>query len=279
MTAPSPADDPTPEAASASSPAKATAERVKALVQQGWAALEHDEPQQAMHHFRQALRVRPGHPGARSGVVEALKARHPLYRWLLQRTFALGRMSPAVQIGIMVLAFVILRIVNMAVALRPDWAPMLWPFLIATFMLCVLIGVASPIFNMLLWLDPEGRQSLTADETSGAKLLLVSLLWPLPVLIWALVAGNGLGIVVWVLLTMIALPASAIYRCGSGWPRWTMIGVTIALLALNLPLLASLFGELTWLNTTRQSHLIAACVYSLLGAQVVATILQTLRRA
>jgi hypothetical protein len=140
-----------------------------------------------------------------------------------------------------------------------------------------LIGLASPIFTMLLSLDPEGRQALSDGERRGANLLLFAVVLPLPVLVWSAFTNNGLGIVVWILLSMVALPASAIYRCAAGWPRWTMIGVTSALVMLILPLLASMLGELPGLGERERSWLSAATVYALLGGQIVATLLQTMR--
>jgi hypothetical protein len=253
------------------------AERVKALVKQGWEALEQDQPQQAMLRFRQALRIRPSHPGAQAGIVESLKARHRVYRWLLARVFALGRLPPAVQIGLMVVAFLALRILSSVVAVNPQWGPVVWPLLLLIFGGCVLIGLATPIFTMLLSLDPDAREALSDDERRGATALLGSLLLPLPVLLYSLFTNTGLGLVVWILLTMVALPASAIYRCASGWPRWIMIAVTIVVIMLIMPLLVSVFGDLPGINEQARSNLIRAVVYALLGAQMLATLLQSLR--
>jgi len=43
---------------------------------QGWTFLEANDPQKALEHFREALRLDPENEWARQGIVEALKARH-----------------------------------------------------------------------------------------------------------------------------------------------------------------------------------------------------------
>ncbi len=47
---------------------------------QGWTLLEKREPVKAMEHFREALRLDPQLDWARSGIVEAMKARNFIYR-------------------------------------------------------------------------------------------------------------------------------------------------------------------------------------------------------
>ncbi len=53
------------------------------LTTQGWRCLELRRPDQAQQHFREALRVDPELQWAITGLGEALRARHPLYRQAL----------------------------------------------------------------------------------------------------------------------------------------------------------------------------------------------------
>lgn len=260
--------------AQAESPAKETA---GSLTKQGWAALERGEHQHAVQYFRRALRLRPHDARARAGVVEALKARHPLYRRVLAAFFWLSRFSPAGQIGLMLVAFLALRVLSTLAEYKSEWAPFLWPPLIGILGLFVLSGLASPLFDVALQLDPLGRDSLSDDQRRGANLLILNLVLPLPVLFLALWLGNPLGIVVWILLTMTALPTSAIYRCAPGWPRWLMAAISASVLAGLAPLLSSGFvGWPDWDDTERMFW-IRAGVYSLILAQVSATVLLTMR--
>ncbi len=252
-------------------------ETAGSLTKLGWSALERGDHQQAIQFFRRALRLRPGDARARSGVVEALKARHPVYRRVLATFFAISRFSPASQIGLMLLAFLALRIINTVAQVNSQWAPFLWPPLVVILGLFVLSGLASPLFDVVLQLDPLGRDSLSDDQRRGANLLILNLVLPLPVLFLALWLGNGLGFVAWILLTMTALPSSAIFRCASGWPRWTMVAITIAVLVMLAPLLSCAFVQQPDWNEEQQLFWIKANVYALIVAQVFATILLTMR--
>ena len=59
----------------------------------GWTLLEQGNPAKAMEHFREALRLNPNMAWARQGIVEALKARHFIYRWMLGYFFWMLRLS------------------------------------------------------------------------------------------------------------------------------------------------------------------------------------------
>src|SRR5262245_42168921 len=51
---------------------------------EGWTALHASNPRKALEHFREALRLNPELDWARLGMVEALKARHLIYRLMLR---------------------------------------------------------------------------------------------------------------------------------------------------------------------------------------------------
>src|SRR5436190_437945 len=64
---------------------------------QGWTLLERGDPKKALEHFREALRLDPEHEWARRGIVEALKARHFIYAFMLRYFFWMSRLSGRVQ--------------------------------------------------------------------------------------------------------------------------------------------------------------------------------------
>ena len=264
------------EKESEKSPALRTAgsESAVALTNRGWRALEQGEPQQAVQCFRRALRLRPEYVHARKGIVEALKARNPLYCRLLKASFWLAGLSPLSQFGLMFAAFLLLRGVGLLVK-DTAWAPFLAPLSMGLFCVCILLGLASPLFDVLLRLDPVGEKSLDDEQRRGANLLLINLVAPVPLLIWFAATYNGLGIVACFFLTFTALPMSAIYRCAPGFPRMLMVGVILFVLAMIAPLLACALGFFPdWTNDERVKC-ITYNVYSLILAQLAATYLIT----
>lgn len=243
----------------------------------GWEALQRGEPEEAIPHFREALRLAPDFPAARAGIVESLKARHPLYRWLLRACFWLAKLPPSTQIALMAIVYLGSRLISSLAVQSEDGHSLLWPLMMFIFFLSAAVGLASPFFNLLLRFDPAGNQALGDDLRRGTNLLILNLLLPLPLLVWAIARQDGLSLVVWMLLSLVALPSSSIYRCLPGWPRWLMSLVTVALVAIVLPLLASIFFTLpAWLDQ-EQGNLIAYFIYGLIGSQIVATALTTLQ--
>jgi Tfp pilus assembly protein PilF len=208
---------------------------------QGWALLHAGDHRAAMEHFREALRLNPQLDWAKSGIIEALKARNPIYRVMLRYFLFMARLDNRVRIGIIIGLYLAYRGLFSLSEQNPGIRPFVLPFLILYGVFALLTWLAYPLFNLLLRLDRFGRYALSADQRSGANLLglwlpataiLVCLGWyqhsPL-ILFISLVVG------------LLSLPASTIFRCPAGWPRWAMAGYTaiiagIGLTALLVPL-------------------------------------------
>ncbi|MGE3171011.1 MAG: tetratricopeptide repeat protein [Planctomycetota bacterium] len=136
----------------------------------GYALLHQGDAKGALHHFQESLRRDPSLDGARAGLVEALKARNPIYRLLLSWMLWLGRFSQGRQqqilFGAWALAFVGRRALNAAGYLDAAWmAGYAW-LGIVLFTACTV-----PIFNLLLLLHPIGRHALDRASRRDALLL------------------------------------------------------------------------------------------------------------
>ncbi|MBX3014516.1 MAG: tetratricopeptide repeat protein [Caldilineaceae bacterium] len=131
---------------------------------QGWIALEQNDHQRAMTHFREALRLNPELNWARAGILEALKARNPIYRWLLQYFFWMSRMGPQLQWGVILGAYFGYQIVQGVARNNPQLAPFLTPLIILYVIFVYLTWTGKPLFNLLLRLDSFGRLVLTPEQ-------------------------------------------------------------------------------------------------------------------
>lgn len=197
---------------------------------QGWALLHRNQPKPAMEHFREALRIDPTNQWARSGIVEALKARNPFYRVMLMYFLFMARLSSRAQWMIVIGGYVGYRMLLSVKRNNPDVAPYVMPLIVAYFVFAVSTWLAPSLFNLLLRLDRFGRYALSDREKTGATLVGLVLLAALLVLIPALTVQFE-----WIyyvgMVGVLALPTSLIMRAEPGWPRWTLIGLTLALLA------------------------------------------------
>ena len=198
---------------------------------QGWALLHAGQPRQALDHFREALRLDPELEWARAGIVEALKARNFIYRWMLAWFLWMSRLSPGMRWGLVIGAYFGQRFIGQLARNSPELAPFLWPVLLAYFGFVLLSWLAPSFFNLLLRLDRFGRYALSADQIRGANLLAACLLAAILCAALFFVRLNGILIYAALLFVLLALPVSSIYSCSPGWPRQSMIAISLALFA------------------------------------------------
>jgi tetratricopeptide (TPR) repeat protein len=192
----------TDEAAAATASAlAANPEDATAHASKGWQELRGGNVQPAMTHFREALRLDSNHAWAREGVVEALKARNPVYRLMLAYFLWTSRLQPKVLWGFIIGGVVLSKVLRDFAKTDPQWGPYIWIVLGPYFAFVLMTWIAEPLFNLLLRTHPIGRIALTPQQVQAANwfggsllLALLSLgVWLVlkidPLLILALVAG------------------------------------------------------------------------------------------
>ncbi|TXI10155.1 MAG: tetratricopeptide repeat protein [Rhizobium sp.] len=138
---------------------------------QGWTLLHQQQPREAMTHFREALRLEPNLEWARLGIIEAMKARFFVYRWLLTFFLWLSRFSPQVQMALMVgLVFGRGVLANLLRGI-PALEPLAVPLSVAYMLFVWMTWTASALFNLVLRLDPFGRLVLNSKERLESTLV------------------------------------------------------------------------------------------------------------
>jgi hypothetical protein len=159
---------------------------------QGWNCLHKNDPRRAQDHFREALRLEPDLEYARQGMLEALKARNPVYRGMLAYFLWMGRLSTKLQWAFILGTMFGVRAVRTLAEERPELGVVLWPLVGLFYLFIYLSWTAGPMFNLLLRFDRFGRLVLSRDERKATNwfgacvLLLVGALT-----FWAL--GNPVG--------------------------------------------------------------------------------------
>lgn len=127
---------------------------------QGWALLHQNDHVKALEHFREALRLDPNNEWARIGIIEALKARHLIYRLMLRFFLWMGRQSDAARWGLILGVVFLQQILNWASDKHPGFRVLV--FIIFGFLM--MTWIASPLFNLLLRLNRFGRLALSPAQ-------------------------------------------------------------------------------------------------------------------
>ncbi len=185
--------------------------------------------------IREALRLNPELEWARLGVVETLRAHHPLYRILLRYFFWVGRLSTGAQWAVILGAYVGYRIVLEIARQHPALGPWLAPVIVAYLVFALGTWLGRPMMNLALRLHPFGRLALSDDDRRGANvvggfLLAATLAGAAS---WGLSFGWALPVAIFCL--GMVLPLAATFQSAIPWPRkglWVYTGV-VALLGVS----------------------------------------------
>lgn len=143
---------------------------------QGWNLLHKGEPKKALDHFREAMRLDPTNDWARQGIVEAMKARIFIYRWILKYFLWMGRLKAGSRWGVVIGLWVAFNVLIRVEEKYPEYGPYLWPLLYGYIGFVLLSWLAQPIFNTVLRVSRYGRHALTKDQTFASNCILGLLL-------------------------------------------------------------------------------------------------------
>ena len=228
---------------------------------QGWAYLEKGEPEKALHHFREALRLDAENEWARQGIVEALKARHFIYGLMLKWFLFMAKLSPNVQWGIILAGYFGNRLLGEVAKSNPALAPYILPIRILYLAFVILTWTADPLFNLVLRTNRFGRMALSRQQIIESNFVGGSILLALVLLGCALVVGFngffGLGALVF---AMLVIPISGTFKVQEGWPKWTM-GILCSVIAL-----AGLIGLALGLMNRAGNLVLVLMVIALIGS-------------
>lgn len=197
---------------------------------QGWTLLEQRQPEKALEHFREALRLDPNSEWAREGIIEALKARHFLYRQMLRYFLWMSRLTGLARwgavLGVLIVPQVLISLLPPALA--PLGGVLFFCFLAFVF----LTWTADPLFNLLLRLNRLGRLALTREQFWASNCVGFCLLLALVALVLAVSVKDGFVLVALVSAWLV-LPVAGTFKSLAGWRRRVMASFTVLLAALG----------------------------------------------
>lgn len=235
---------------------------------QGWNCLHRNDPRRAQDHFREALRLDPNLDYAREGMLEALKARNPVYRGMLAYFLWIGGLSERLQWAFIIGIFFGGRMIRTLASEQPQLGWVLWPVLILFYAFVYLSWTATPMFNLLLRFDRFGRHILTRDQRVASNWFGPFFLVALAMLGWWLASDHPLALLLTLYFVVLSLCISATF-VRTGRPR-LILGVSTALLAgiglSALPLLA--------VGSKAGAPLISVFIFGFIGFQILANVIR-----
>jgi len=232
---------------------------------QGWNCLHRNDPRRAQDHFREALRLNPELEYARQGMLEALKARNPVYRGMLAYFLWMGRQSGRFQGLFIVGTYFGVRLVRSLAESRPGFGVVLWPVLVLFYLFAYLSWTSGPMFNLLLRFDRFGRLVLSREERAASNWFAICVLPALAGLAVWIFTGSFFYILIAAIFAILSI-CVAVTFARTGKQRLVFAAGTVAM--------AGLAGVGIWLLLAgldeRGYTCLSAFVLSFLGLQIVA---------
>jgi len=200
----------------------------------GWALLHQREPRQALEHFREALRLDPTLEYAKQGMVEALKARNPIYRWMLAYFLWMARLSDAARWGVILGGWFGARVLRNAARTNPELEHWINPLLILYVVFVLLTWFSMPLFNLLLRLNRFGRHALSQDQRTSSNWFGACVIGFFASVAVNMATGNPGALVAALVFLGLALPLVTMFHVDRGWPRQAMTLLVCLMAAAGL---------------------------------------------
>ena len=244
---------------------------------QGWTLLHAGEYRGALEHFRESLRIDPNQQWAKAGIVEALKARNPVYRVMLRYFLFMSRMSRQVQWAILIGGYVGQQLLSQLSASHPAVRPYVLPVMGLYVTFAVMTWLAGPAFNLLLRVDRFGRYALSREQRWASNGFALCLLASLALVVTWAVTRDQNDLLAALVPAVLSMPLTSAFGMSRGWPRWTMAGVTAALAALGGVLVALLLHGAGGYVPTGTNGVAETYFYGVLGSQFLSNYLAGVR--
>ena len=222
----------------------------------GWALLHEGNPKAALDHLKEALRIDPSNEYAQAGIVEALKARNIIYRWMLAYFLWMSRLSGGARWAVIIGGYVVIRLLGSWERSSPGIGPYVFPIILLYSLFAVMTWTAPQLFNLLLRLDKHGRCVLSSSQILGANCAGACLFGAVTLLI----AGFWLNAELLILGALgcfaMLIPVGGTFnregraRKALGLYSIGLAAVGLAALALAVPVpgLGSLLGDMFWIG-------------------------------
>ncbi|MDC0934855.1 tetratricopeptide repeat protein [Pirellulales bacterium] len=188
----------------------------------GYALLHQGQPRQALEHFREALRLDPNLRQAQAGIVEALQARNPIYRWILGYFLWMSRLSDRAKWGVVLGGYFGYRILSKVARANEELAVWIMPILIAYLAFVLMTWFSMPLFNLLLRLNQFGRHALSRDQRISSNWFGLCVLIVIGGCAVGMLTEYDDALLVALFGGGMALPLVTLYYCDVGWPRKSM---------------------------------------------------------
>ncbi len=201
----------------------------------GWGLLHKGLSDQALIHFKAALKEEPLNGFAKAGMLEAMKAKFPVYRYFLIIMLSLGKLKGGNQWAVIIGAYVIYRVLFSLASQFEGLQPILIPIIVLMVLFFISSWIFSPLMNLYLLTNPYGRLTLSEHQKSSATYVGFALLLSILSFISYLLFNNegllSLSFFAFAMMIPLGSMYSPISDAGKKKLVWATIGIAFFVIA------------------------------------------------
>ena len=141
----------------------------------GWGLLEKGDHKKALEHFKEALKTDPNFEYAQAGMLEALKAKNPVYRGFLKYAFWMNNLTAKYQWGVILGLYFGTKGLSYLAQKNENLQPYLTPLILLLIFIAFSTWIINPIGNLFLRLNKYGQLLLDKKEKISSNFVAGSL--------------------------------------------------------------------------------------------------------
>jgi len=225
----------------------------------GWGLLEKGDHKKALEHFRESLKLNPDYEYAQSGMVQALKAKYWVYRLFLKYMFWIGNMKGRLQWVVIIGLYLAVRLLTTIARSSPELKPFIFPIIGLYVTFAISTWIISPLFNILLLMNPYGRYALSKVERLSAYFTGSSLLIAVMGFVLYLVMQNELYLLITIFGITMMIPLASMLRRTK--KNYNLLIYAIGMACVGLVAIGVSFSTGEMFNTFSTIYFVAFIAY------------------
>lgn len=237
-------------------------ERSAMETRMGWQLLQSGDHKTALEHFKQALIHMPYNESAKSGMVEALKARYWFYRIFLNYSLWMAKKTATAQWGVLLGFYFGSKLLIFINRNYPQTAFIVTPLIILCMVFAITTWIIEPVSNLFLRLNSYGKFALSREEIRCSNLLGTSLGLALGLGVVYLLSGKDVFAMTAFFFFTISIPLASLFSA----PAYTrarriLILYTITLSAIAALAIVSFLSGDEVMNKFSNAYIFALVIY------------------
>lgn len=201
--------------------------------QKGNTLLREGKFDEAAQHFCEALRLEPNLEEAKSGLVEALKGKHFVYSLFLKYIFFMTRLTPGQRWGLIIGGLVGHRVLFRTLA-NSGQMGLAYGVRFLYLLIVYFTWTASSLFNLLLFVHPQGRHALSDKQKKTAAVVGLSSLGAFGFAVAFFAQHTETYLMLCILMLTITIPASVLDHVSKPNKRALVWGVCALQLTITV---------------------------------------------